>query len=53
MNVNKKTAIPAVSAVGFEKFFYGQMQNYLDKLKMIEWNSYVEMNELFSNILLI
>ena len=25
--------------MGFEKFFYGQMQNYLDKLKMIEWNS--------------
>ena len=43
MTVNKKVAIsPAISpqgAVGLEKFFYGQMLNYLDKLKMIQWNS--------------
>ena len=36
---NKKVAISPVLAVSFEKFFYDQMQNYLDKLKMIEWNS--------------
>ena len=36
---NKKAAISLVLAVGFEKLFYGQTYNYLDKLKMIEWNS--------------
>ena len=25
--------------MGFENFFYGQLQDYLDKLKMISWNS--------------
>ena len=39
MTVNKKSAISPVLAVAFEKFFYGQMQNYQDKLKMIGWNS--------------
>ena len=32
-------AVPPILAVGFEKFFQGQMQNYLDKLKVTMWNS--------------
>ena len=39
MTANKKAVISPVLAVGFDKFFYGQMQNYLDKLKMMCWNS--------------
>ena len=35
----KKAAISPVSAVGFENFLYGQMQNYPDKLKVIGWSS--------------
>ena len=39
MTVNKKAAISPVAEVGFENVFYGQMLNYLDKLKMTGWNS--------------
>ena len=39
MTVNKNPAISPVFAVGFEKFFHGNVLNYLDKLKMIGWNS--------------
>ena len=35
----KKAAISPVLAVGFERFFYGQMQNFLDKLNMIGQDS--------------
>ena len=52
MTVTKKGAISLVLAVGFEKVFHGQMQNYLDKLKVIGWNSLgitLKMNELFSS----
>ena len=48
MNVNKKVAISPVTAMAFEKFLYGQMQNFLHKLRMIKWNVLdVKMNELF------
>ena len=39
MIVNKKATISSVSAVRFEKYFYGQKQRYLNKLKMVGWNS--------------
>ena len=39
MTVNKETAISPVLAVGFKNFFHGKMKNYLDKLKMMGWNS--------------
>ena len=39
MTVNKRAAISPGLVTGFEKFFYGQMWNYQDKLKMIGWNS--------------
>ena len=39
MTVNKKGAISPVLAVGFETFFWSQMKDFLDKLKMIGWDS--------------
>ena len=39
MTKNKKEAISPVFAVGFENVFKDQMQNYLDKLKIIGCNS--------------
>ena len=35
----KKAAISPVLAAGFEKLIHGLMYNYLDKLKMIAWNT--------------
>ena len=39
MTVNKKVDISPFLAVGFEKLFYGQMKNYLNKLTAIGWKS--------------
>ena len=52
MTVNKRAAISPVLAVGVEKFFCGQMQNYLENLKMVGWNNLdttCKINELFSS----
>ena len=37
--VNKEVAISPVIEVSFKNFLYDQIQNYLDKLKMIGWDS--------------
>ena len=56
MTANKKAAISPVLAVGFEKFFYGQTQNYAElrrQAEMIRWNSltlHIKMIELFSPV---
>ena len=39
MTAAEKAAISPVLAVGFDKFFYGQMWKYLSKLEMIGLNS--------------